>query len=132
MFREHVEAAGGQLPGLAHAVEGGGAVDLDLAGFAERRQGGVDVGHGRNLGIGARGSKLGTRNPSCPALCQASTSFLSFDKQGADGRDKPMTKKFYRPVHPRYRTRSVGLATGARNPSLSQYCNLLSLVVGIS
>ena len=46
MLGQHVEAARHQLAGLAHAGEGGGAVDLDLAGFAEGRDGGVDVGHG--------------------------------------------------------------------------------------
>ena len=44
--RQHIEAFGRQPPGLAHAVEGGGAVDLDLSGFAQRRDGRVDVGHG--------------------------------------------------------------------------------------
>ena len=46
MLDQHVEAARDQLPGLAHALEGGGAVDLDLAGLAEGGDGGVDVGHG--------------------------------------------------------------------------------------
>ncbi len=42
---EHVEAFGGELAGLAHALEGGRPVQLDLAGLALRRQGRVDVAH---------------------------------------------------------------------------------------
>jgi hypothetical protein len=34
MLSQHVEAMRNQLPGLAHAFKGGGAVDFDLAGFA--------------------------------------------------------------------------------------------------
>ena len=51
---EHVEAARGELARLAHAFEGGRAVDLDLAGLAEGGDGGVDVGHGhqcKGLGV---------------------------------------------------------------------------------
>ena len=46
MLDEHIEAARHQLAGLAHGLEGGGAVDLDLAGFAKGCDGGVNVGHG--------------------------------------------------------------------------------------
>ena len=49
MLDQHVEAARDQLPGLAHGLEGGGAVDLDLAGFAEGSDGGVDIGHGHAM-----------------------------------------------------------------------------------
>jgi hypothetical protein len=42
---QHVEAPGRQPAGLAHAFERIGAVDLDLAGLAERRAGRVDIGH---------------------------------------------------------------------------------------
>src|SRR5665811_1985923 len=49
MLGQHVEAGGHQLAGLAHALEGGGPVNLDLAGFAEGRDGGVDIGHGPNV-----------------------------------------------------------------------------------
>jgi hypothetical protein len=56
MRHQHVEALRDQRTGLAHACEGGGAVQLDLAGFAERRQRGVNVTHAGNLrsdGLGA-------------------------------------------------------------------------------
>ena len=43
---QHVEALGHQLPGPAHALEGGRAVELDLAGFAQRRERRIDIGHG--------------------------------------------------------------------------------------
>ena len=43
---QHVEALGRQPAGLAHACEGGRAVNLDLPGFAQRRTGRIDIGHG--------------------------------------------------------------------------------------
>ena len=43
---QHVEAFGRQPAGLAHAFEGGGAVDLDLAGLAQRRHSRIHIGHG--------------------------------------------------------------------------------------
>jgi len=43
---QHVETLGGEPPGLAHAFKGGGAVDLDLPGLAQRRGSRVDIGHG--------------------------------------------------------------------------------------
>src|SRR3984957_2969946 len=51
---QHIEAFGRQPAGLAHAFERVGAVDLDLAGFTERRAGRVDIGHGDRRG-NARG-----------------------------------------------------------------------------
>ena len=42
---QHVEAFGHQLAGLAHAGEGFRAVQLDLAGLAQRRGCRVDVIH---------------------------------------------------------------------------------------
>jgi hypothetical protein len=40
----------------------------------------------------------GTSEPSCPALCRASTPFFLPKKQGVDGRDKPghdeMTRRY--------------------------------------
>ncbi len=44
---QHVQALGREPARLAHAREGGGAVDLDLAGFAQRRAGRIDIGHDR-------------------------------------------------------------------------------------
>ena len=46
MLDQHVETFGDQPPGLAHALEGILAVQLDLAGFSERRGGRFNVGHG--------------------------------------------------------------------------------------
>jgi hypothetical protein len=43
---QHIEALGGELAGLAHALEGGSAVNLDLAGLTQRRAGRIDIGHG--------------------------------------------------------------------------------------
>ena len=43
---KHVEAFGRQPPGLAHAGEGRRAVNLDLSGLSQRRDGRIDVGHG--------------------------------------------------------------------------------------
>ena len=43
--REHVQAFGRELAGLAHAVEGGRAMQLDLAGLALWRERRVDVAH---------------------------------------------------------------------------------------
>ena len=43
---QHVEAFGREPAGFAHAFEGRGAVDLDLSGFTQRRDGRVDIGHG--------------------------------------------------------------------------------------
>ena len=81
---QHIEAAGGQLAGLAHAVEGCGTVDLDLAGFTEGRQGGVDVGHhGRNVRIGPEGGKFEPSSGAAAPECQPN-------------------RRFYRPIHPRY------------------------------
>src|SRR6516164_4622419 len=60
---KQVQAFGGKPPGLAHAFESGRAVNLDLPGFAQRRTGCIDVGHGvpeclrgsaRNVSIGVR------------------------------------------------------------------------------
>src|SRR5262249_8047050 len=42
---EHVEAFGGEPPGLAHGLECGRTVDLDLAGLALRCERCVDVAH---------------------------------------------------------------------------------------
>jgi hypothetical protein len=42
---QHVEAFGGEPPGLPHTFEGTGAVQLDLSGLALRRQCRVDVAH---------------------------------------------------------------------------------------
>ena len=42
---EHVETFGRERSRLAHAVERGGAVNLDLSGLAQRREGRVDIGH---------------------------------------------------------------------------------------
>ena len=42
---QHVETFGDQPPGLAHALEGILAVQLDLAGFSERCSGRFNVGH---------------------------------------------------------------------------------------
>src|SRR3974390_1242167 len=76
---QHVEAAGHQLAGLAHALECGGAVDLDLAGLAERGDGSVDVGHGPNVSPGVSGASSSLRvwiaayftilPPSSSAMC---------------------------------------------------------------
>jgi hypothetical protein len=43
---QHIQALGREPAGLAHAFEGGGAVNLDLPGFAQWRTGCIDVGHG--------------------------------------------------------------------------------------
>ena len=43
---KYVEAFGRQRSRLAHACEGGGVVNLDLSGLAQRREGRVDIGHG--------------------------------------------------------------------------------------
>ena len=45
MRAQHVEAFRHQPAGLAHALEGILAVQLDLAGFSERRRGRFNVGH---------------------------------------------------------------------------------------
>ena len=49
MLDQHVETFGDQPPGLAHALEGILAVQLDLAGFSERRGGRFNVGHGLSI-----------------------------------------------------------------------------------
>ena len=43
---KHVETLGCQPPSLAHAGEGGRAVNLDLSGLSQRRDRRIDVGHG--------------------------------------------------------------------------------------
>ncbi len=57
LAHQHVEAFGREPSGLAHAREGSGPVDLDLAGFAQWRTGRVDVVHGfdewRGVGVSA-------------------------------------------------------------------------------
>ena len=68
MLGQHVEAFGDQLPGLAHAFEGVRAVKLDLAGFAERRDGGVDVGHGPNVRFAGEGGKFLSVVPGEPTV----------------------------------------------------------------
>ena len=50
--RQHVEAFGDELSGPAHACEGLGIVQLDLAGLARRRERGIDETHGKT-GVGA-------------------------------------------------------------------------------
>ena len=46
---QHVEAFGGELAGLAHARECLRAVELDLPGLAQRREGRIDVVHGEKV-----------------------------------------------------------------------------------
>ena len=46
---QHIETFGSEPPGLAHALESGRAVELDLSGFAQRRYGRVDVCHGVDI-----------------------------------------------------------------------------------
>jgi len=53
LAREHVEAFGHQPARLAHAFERGGAVELDLSGFALGRERRVDVTHQGNRGRAA-------------------------------------------------------------------------------
>src|SRR5262245_65033965 len=53
---EHVEALGGKPARPAHALESSRAVQLDLSGFALRRQYRVDVAH---VGQLMRGSSCG-------------------------------------------------------------------------
>ena len=62
---EHVEAFGHQPAGLAHALEGGGAVELDLSGLALRRECRVDVAH---QGIAAGAASLRLRCRCCIAM----------------------------------------------------------------
>ena len=49
---QHIEALGREPARLSHALKGTGAVDLDLSGFTQRRDGRVNIGHG----VGASGS----------------------------------------------------------------------------
>jgi hypothetical protein len=49
MIDQHVETFGDEPPGLAHALEGILAVQLDLAGFSERRGYRFNVGHGLSI-----------------------------------------------------------------------------------
>jgi len=43
---QHVETFSRKPSGLAHAGKGIGAVNFDLPGFAQRRTGCIDIGHG--------------------------------------------------------------------------------------
>jgi hypothetical protein len=60
LVAEHVKAFRYQPAGLAHGFESGGAVELDLAGLALRRQCRVDITH-QGIAAGAASSRL----PGC-------------------------------------------------------------------
>ena len=107
---QHVEASGHELAGLAHALEGGGAVDLDLAGLAQGGDGGVDVGHGANVRAGAAGEGASmsgtTHTPLVPA--KAGTQHFLFVIPGRS----PMGPRAARPDDKlRERTRNPETAT---------------------
>ncbi len=72
---QHIQTFRGQLPGLAHALEGGGAMKLDLSGLALGGECGVDVAHQESSPIGLWGLNAAPlpfrgpfRHPGCLAM----------------------------------------------------------------
>ena len=57
--RQHIQTGRRQIARLAHALEAGGPVDPDLPGLAQRREGGIDVGH-----VGNKRPELRQREPA--------------------------------------------------------------------
>ena len=113
---QHVEAARHQLAGLAHALEGFGAVQLDLAGFAEGGEGGVDVGHRRQCKAWARAAQarqLAIRPPSSSSICarMMSSNVSSTVKPSASAR---RGVEAARPAGDDARHQFVGRAADAR------------------
>ncbi len=72
-----------------------GSRDLDLAGIRDRAAVLDRAAAARAARAGVREVASLNLSTSCPALCRASTSLRSNNKQDVDGRDKPGHDEFY-------------------------------------